>query len=180
MIYGERLRLRALEKEDLPKFVEWLNDPEVRENLFINHPLSMAEEEQWFGHMMEQPQYERPLCIEVKIEDDHWQLIGNLALMNISNVHRNAELGIMIGDKDYWNKGFGTEAIKVLVNHAFQNLNLHRIYLRVYDTNPRGVRCYEKAGFVHEGTQRDAIFKDGKYIGMHMMSVLSTEWEMNF
>lgn len=176
MIYGERLRLRALEKDDLPMFVAWLNDPEVRANLFVNHPLSMAEEEQWFEHVLKQPQYERPLCIEVKTENS-WHLIGNLALMDISNTHRKAELGIMIGDKAYWNQGYGTEAIKILVNHAFKELNLHRVFLRVYDTNPRGIRCYEKVGFRHEGTQREAIFKDGKYIDMHMMSVLSSEWE---
>ena len=178
MIYGERLRLRSLEKDDLPKFVEWLNDPEVRENLFVNHPLSMAEEEQWFEHVLKQPQYERPLCIEVQT-DEGWELIGNLGLMGISNTNRSAELGVMIGNKHHWNKGYGTEAITLLVNHAFKELNLHRVFLRVYDTNPRGRRCYEKVGFRHEGTLRDAIFKGGKYIDMHMMSVLSTEWELN-
>lgn len=176
MIYSERLRLRALERDDLPKFVVWLNDPEVRENLFIGHPMSMAEEEGWFEHMLKQPQLEHPLCIEVKAETG-WHLIGNLSLMDISNLHRSAELGIVIGDKEYWNQGYGTEAITTLVNHAFKELNLHRVYLRVYDTNPGGIRCYEKVGFRHEGTQRDAIFKGGQYINMHMMSVLSTEWE---
>lgn len=178
MIYGERLRLRAIEKEDLPKFVEWLNDPDVRENLFVNHPFSSAQEEKWFEDLLSQPVYERPLCIDVKTETG-WHMIGNLSLMDISNVNRSAELGIVIGDKDYWNQGYGTEAIHVLVNHAFKELNLHRVYLRVYDTNPRGMRCYEKVGFRHEGTQREAIFKDGRYIDMHMMSVLSTEWDMS-
>jgi len=176
MINGERIRLRALEKEDLPNFVEWLNDPEVRENLFANHPMSMAEEEQWFENMLKQPRYERPLCIEVKIEDG-WHLIGNLSLMDISNTNRNAELGIMIGDKSHWNQGYGTEAIRLLIDHAFNQLNLHRVFLRVYDTNPRGIRCYEKVGFQHEGTQREAIYKDGNYIDMHMMSILRTEWK---
>jgi diamine N-acetyltransferase len=93
MIYGERLRLRAIEKDDLPKFVEWFNDPEVRENLVRNHPMSMATEEQWFEHVLKQSEYERPLCIEVKTEDG-WHMIGNLSLMDISNVNRNAELAI--------------------------------------------------------------------------------------
>ena len=177
MIYGERLRLRALERKDLPLFVAWLNDPEVRENLFVSHPLSMAEEEIWFERMLKQSQLERPLCIEVK-SGDEWQVIGNLSLMDISNTNRNAELGIVIGDKNYWSQGYGTEAIRILVNHAFKELNLHRVYLRVYATNPRGIRCYEKVGFRHEGTQREAIFKNGKYIDMHMMSVLQTEWKI--
>lgn len=179
MIYGERLRLRAVEKEDLPAFVKWFNDPEVRENLFRNHPMSMVEEEQWFANILQQPQFERPLCIEVKTENGGWKMIGNLSLMGISYTNRSAELGVVIGEKEYWNKGYGTEALTLLVDHAFKELNLHRVFLRVYDTNPRGIRCYEKVGFRHEGTQRDAIFKGGKYIDMHMMSVLSTEWELN-
>lgn len=181
MIYGERIRLRALEKEDLPKFVEWLNDPEVRENLFANHPFSKAAEEKWFENMLTQPLFEQPLCIDIKsnneAEETIWHLIGNLSLMHISNTNRSAELGIMIGDKHHWNQGYGTEAIRLLIDHAFNQLNLHRIYLRVYDTNPRGIRCYEKVGFQHEGTQREAIFKEGNYIDIHMMSVLRTEWK---
>jgi RimJ/RimL family protein N-acetyltransferase len=178
MIIGERIRLRALERSDLPQFLTWLNDPEVTENLFLMHPLSMEEEEKWFEGMNKRPLYERPLCIEVR-EPDHWHLIGNLSLMDFQWTHRSAELGIVIGDKAHWNQGYGTEAINLLVKHAFDELNLHRVWLRVYDTNPGGMRCYEKVGFQHEGTLREAVYKHGEYINMHVMSILRHEWHQD-
>ena len=176
MIIGERIRLRALERSDLPQFLTWLNDPEVTENLFLMHPLSMEEEEKWFEGMNQRPLYERPLCIEVR-KPDHWHLIGNLSLMDFQWTHRSAELGIVIGDKTHWNQGYGTEAISLLVKHAFDELNLHRVWLRVYDTNPGGMRCYEKVGFQHEGILREAVYTHGKYINMHVMSILRHEWQ---
>lgn len=176
MIVGKNLRLRALEKEDLPKFVEWLNDPEVIENLFVDHPFSLAAEEQWFEGVMKSPMFERPLCIEVR-EGEHWKMIGNLSIMDINWQHRNGELGIVIGDKAEWGKGHGTEVISLYINHLFNELNLHRVWLRVYDANLAGIRCYEKVVFQHEGTLREAIYKHGQYIDMHVMSILSTEWK---
>jgi RimJ/RimL family protein N-acetyltransferase len=174
MIYGKRLRLRALERSDLPSFVNWLNDPDVTENLLLGHPLSTEEENQWYDALMKRSSYERPLVIDVQNGSD-WQMIGNLSLMDIDWQNRLAELGIMIGDKSAWNRGYGTEAIMLLVEYAFRELNLHRIWLRVYTTNPRGKRCYEKAGFHDEGTQRESIFKHGKYINVDVMSILSTD-----
>ena len=82
----------------------------------------------------------------------------------------------MIGDKTEWGKGYGTQAIRLFVDYLFKEVNLHRVFLRVYETNPAGIRCYEKVGFQHEGTQREAIFKHGRYIDMHMMSILSVDW----
>ncbi|NSW53152.1 MAG: GNAT family N-acetyltransferase [Anaerolineae bacterium] len=174
MIYGKRLRLRALERSDLPLFVRWLNDPEVTDNLLIGHPFSMDTENQWYEGMLQRSQYERPLVIELR-SGENWQMIGNLSLMDISWQHRSAELGIVIGEKSAWNQGYGTEAIQLLVKHAFDELNLHRIWLRVYQTNPRGRRCYEKAGFRLEGTERESIFKHGRYIDVDVMSILSTD-----
>lgn len=176
MIYGERIRLRAIEHDDLPCFVAWLNDPEVTENLLIAYPLSLAAEEKWFEQMMSQSQFERPLAIEVR-EGNGWKMIGNLSLMDISWHNSNAELGIVLGDKAEWDKGYGTEAIRLLVKYAFEELNLHRVSLRVYATNPRAIHCYEKAGFEMEGTLRDSIFRHGKYIDLHVMSILRPKWE---
>ena len=73
----------------------------------------------------------------------------------------------------------GTQAMRLYIDHLFNQLNLHRVSLLVYETNPAGIRCYEKVGFKHEGTLREAIFKHGHYINVHMMSILSTEWKNN-
>ena len=176
MIYGERIRFRAPERDDLPTFVRWINDPEVRAGLSLFLPMSMAEEEQWFDNMLKSPAEEHPLSIEVKNKND-WVIIGNIGLFGFDSIVRFAEAGILIGDKAYWNKGYGTEALKLLLKHGFETLNLNRIFLRVYEDNPRAIRCYEKVGFIHEGRMRQARFAQGKYVDILIMSVLREEWK---
>lgn len=82
----------------------------------------------------------------------------------------------MIGEKSYWNKGYGTEAVRLLAKHGFHTINLHRIYLRVLENNLRAIRAYEKAGFTHEGRQRQADYKNGMYIDLLVMSMLQSEF----
>lgn len=176
MIYGARVRLRPLERHNLPHFVEWLNDPEVIQGLSIYTPLSLDEEEIWYEQMLKQPKEERPLGIEIKYEDA-WKLIGNTGLFAIDWRNRSAELGIFIGDKAYWNRGLGTEAVGLILQHGFSTLNLHRIFLRVYSDNQRAIKLYEKNGFVHEGRQRQAEFHSGNYHDIIFMSMLRPEWE---
>lgn len=178
MIYGERIRLRAPEREDIPVFLEWFNDPEVTLTLFTLLPLSRVEEENWFNEMIKSPAAEHPLTIEVK-EKDGWKKIGNITFLKIDWIARSAEVGIAIGEKDYWNQGYGTEAMKLMLKHGFETLNLNRIYLQVYDFNQRGIRAYEKSGFVREGCMRQALHKQGKYHDILLMSVLRQEWEKN-
>jgi RimJ/RimL family protein N-acetyltransferase len=76
-----------------------------------------------------------------------------------------------------WNQGYGTDAMRLLLRHGFETLNLNRIMLDVYDTNPRAVRSYEKAGFIHEGRKRQGMYKNGRYIDILQMSVLREEWQ---
>jgi len=83
----------------------------------------------------------------------------------------------MIGDKSVWNQGLGTETISLLLKHGFETLNLNRIALKVYSDNPRARRTYEKTGFVHEGTLRQAVYKNGHYGDIELMSILRSEWD---
>ncbi|MCD6576659.1 MAG: GNAT family N-acetyltransferase [Anaerolineaceae bacterium] len=175
MIIGERVRLRAMEKEDLPAFVRWFNDPEVRRNLKMVQPLSMGQEENWYADMLKRPVDEHPLCIEAKQGED-WVFIGNLGFMRVNQHDRSAEIGISIGEKQFWNQGYGTEAMRLMIRHGFEDLNFNRIYLYVYETNPRGKRCYEKAGFKVDGRLRQARFLEGKYQDVFIMSILKSEW----
>ena len=175
MIYGKRVRLRHVEREDLNQFVEWLNEPEVRQGLSMYLPISHAEEEKWFESVLSSSRDEQPLAIEAQTGDG-WKLIGDCGFFHLDWRNRSAELGIFIGDKSYWNQGYGTEVMRLLLRIGFTTLNLHRIYLRVYDNNPRAVRVYEKTGFVHEGRQRQAEFQDGHYLDLILMSVLRPEW----
>lgn len=175
MLFSQRLRLRPIQRSDLPFFVEWLNDPEVRQ-FTVTIPLSLEEEEQWYEQMLKQPKPERPFAIEVR-EEGEWRLIGNITLFDLSWVNRSAEVGILIGDKRFWNRGYGREAMRLMVQHAFETLNLNRVYLRVDVENIRGIKSYEQAGFVKEGILRQANYRNGKYSDMMVMSVLRSEWQ---
>jgi RimJ/RimL family protein N-acetyltransferase len=181
MIIGDQIRLRAIEKDDLPFYVKWLNDPEVRLGLSMVLPLSMAEEEEWFENMLKRSPYERPLAIEIQPDPgkDKWVFVGNGGLFGIDWQNRVAEIGIHIGEKKYWDQGFGTRVMQLFIQHGFDNLNLNRIWLRVFETNPRAIRSYEKAGFVHEGKYRQGQYLEGKYVDVMIMSVLQSEWQGN-
>lgn len=176
MIYGERIRFRHTERADLPTFVRWFNDPEVCENLSVYLPMSLVDEEKWFEGRSQCHPEERILNIEAR-DGEGWTLIGNCSFVNFDRRVRSAEVGIVIGEKEYWNRGYGTETMQLLLKHGFENINLNRIQLRVYETNPRAIRVYEKVGFVHEGRLRQAQYKHGAYLDVLVMSVLRSEWE---
>lgn len=175
MIYGTRIRLRAIERSDLPLFVGWLNNPEVRQGLAHYRPFSQVEEERWFENMLERPGDEHPMVIEIS-EGDLWRPIGNCSYMDIDWRNRLAEVGIFIGEVGLWNQGYGSEAMVLLLKHGFDTLNLNRIFLRVFESNPRAIRCYEKAGFVLEGRLRQAEFQAGQFVDVLLMSILRQEW----
>jgi diamine N-acetyltransferase len=177
MIVGKKVRLRPIERGDLPRFVEWFGDPEVRRHLAIYLPFSLAQEERWFENL--QGRLERQEDVLLAIETADGVHIGNLGLHAINWKDRSAELGIAIGEKAYWNQGYGTDAIRTLLGLAFRELNLHRVFLRVDADNARAIRCYEKAGFQREGTSREAVFSEGSYRDQYVMSILESEFEFD-
>jgi len=175
MITGEIVRLRPIEREDVPRFARWFSDPEVRRHLFIYIPPSLAQEERWFERLQERLARNEDVVLAIEtLEGVH---IGNIGLHRINWKDRNAELGIVIGEKEYWDQGYGTDAIRTLLRFAFEEMNLHRVFLRVDADNLRGIRCYEKCGFRREGTLREIVFREGAYRDQLIMSVLRPEWE---
>jgi RimJ/RimL family protein N-acetyltransferase len=177
MTVGDKVRLRPLEREDLPRCVEWFSDPEVRRHLTVYLPFSMAQEERWFENLLDR--LERQEMVLMAIETSEGVHIGNLGLHAIDWKNRSAELGITIGDKTYWGQGCGTDSIRTLLRLGFEEMNLHRIFLRVDVDNARAIRCYEKVGFRREGTSRDAVFRDGRYYDQYVMSILESEVMFN-
>jgi RimJ/RimL family protein N-acetyltransferase len=175
LIVAGRIRLRAAEREDLPLFVLWLNDPEVRQGLEMYLPFSLTEEERWYERMLDRPAAEHVLVIDAK-DQDAWKSIGTCGFHNMDWRARSAEVGISIGEKSCWNQGYGTDVMRLMLQHGFDTLNLNRIFLRVYSNNQRAIRCYEKAGFVQEGCMRQAHYQDGNYLDILLMSVLHSEW----
>ncbi len=176
MIYGQRIRLRKVGRQDLESFTEWLNDPQVRMGITMYLPLSLEEEEDWYEQAIKRPPAERPLAIEIR-SGETWRLIGSCSLFDFDWRIRSAEFGILIGDKSCWNQGYGTEATRLILKHGFETLNLNRIMLRVMTNNPGARRAYQKAGYTLEGTLRQAAFVAGEYVDLEVMSVLCQEWK---
>lgn len=185
-ITSERLRLRAAEKADIPMFIRWISDPEVTEHLLLRLPMSLAEEEIWFENMIARPAAEHVYVIEARIPlseagaEAQWLPIGNTSFISILEIDRCAEIGIMLGEKSWWNKGYGTETMRTMLRHGFETLNLHRIWLQVYANNQRGMRAYEKAGFRREGIYREGHYQAGKYHDIILMSILRQEWDSQY
>ena len=109
------------------------------------------------------------------LQDD--RLIGDIGLDAVRNGHGDTFVGIGIGERDYWGKGFGTDAMRVVLRYAFTELNLHRVSLNVFEYNPRAVRSYVKAGFRHEGRARGVLHRAGRRWDLIYMGILREEWE---
>ncbi len=180
MIRGDRVVLRAITRDDLPVFVRWFNYPEVTQFLGGHMwPLSPESEERWFQRQLDA----QALILGIETaatEEEPGVLIGNISLMDSSDRNHHTELGIVLGEKAFWSKGYGRDAIKTLLRHAFDELNYHRVFLRVYDFNPRAVRCYEACGFRVEGRLRQHMFRHGQWHDEILMGVLRDEFHRLF
>ncbi len=167
------MRLRPPEERDLPLFVRWFNDPEVRYWLTMSDEpeLTLESEREWYEEMREDP-----ARVIWCIETEEGQPIGNLGLHAIDEGQGRATLGISIGDKEHWARGYGTDAIRQVLRYAFSELELRRVDLQVDEDNPRGIRCYEKCGFVREGLLRAHRLRQGRPVNMVVMAVLREEW----
>jgi RimJ/RimL family protein N-acetyltransferase len=176
MIIGKRVRLRGLEQSDLENMVRWMNDPEVIQNLLIYTPISNADEQIWYETMVKAPKEEHVYVIEV-LDGNKWTPIGSTGYHGIDWKNRSAEIGISIGEKKYWNHGYGRDTMRLMLRHGFNDLNLNRVFLYVFETNERAKHAYLASGFVEEGRLRQDIYKNGKFIDVFVMSVLRDEWQ---
>jgi RimJ/RimL family protein N-acetyltransferase len=171
MLTGERVTLRAIERDDLPRYVQWLNEPAILAFFGPNLPMSLEQETQWYENMLN----DGSVCnFAIEFDSQH---IGGAGLSNIDNRHRSAEVGLFIGVSDMWDKGLGGDTLRTLLRYGFEQHNLNRIYLRVFAENKRAVHLYEKLGFQHEGCWRQAEFRHGRYQDMLWMSILRQEWQ---
>jgi RimJ/RimL family protein N-acetyltransferase len=175
-----RLTFQSLDKAFLPRYVEWMRDPEVTHNLGVPMvPYALTDEEAWLENEFKRPIDERTMSILIQDgETSNLKLIGNGGYHAIDHREQSAEIGLFIADKAEWNKGYGTEAVQALIWHGFYHLNLHRIWLRVHAPNKGGIRAYEKAGMRHEGTLREAHYQEGKFVDVYIMSILRPEWDL--
>jgi RimJ/RimL family protein N-acetyltransferase len=173
MIEGKKVRIRAIEKMDIDEIMKWVNDPEVKDNLLMRYPISRFQEEKWIDRALEEnDQKNKTFAMETK----DGVYLGGIGLHGIDWENRKAEVGIVIGKKEYWNKGYGTDAMMTILDFAFNQMNLHRVFLRVFEFNVRGMKSYEKCGFKKEGILRDDRYRSGEYHDTIMMGLLKNEF----
>jgi RimJ/RimL family protein N-acetyltransferase len=171
---GNRLYLRNLKKEDLTdRYLSWLNNRETVEFMESGRfPVSMAELEKFHTKITES---ENDVIFAI-VDKSTGAHIGNIKIGNINRVHSYADLGILIGEKEFRGKGYGSEAINLVLEYAFNRLNLNKVILGTYADHTSAIKLYEKAGFKKEGTIRNLLFRDGKYHDKILMGILSEEF----
>ena len=171
-VIGERLYLRPLERGDAPVLQPWFNDPVVTENLMIRRPVSRDYEEGFLAGLAAD---EHRVILGIALRNSD-ALIGTIGLEDIDTVNRQANFGICIGERGEWGHGYGREATRLMVDYGFRQLNLHRVWLHVYETNLRAVRAYEAIGFRREGVLRQSRWQATRYVDTISMAVLRDEW----
>lgn len=166
---GDLVRLRAIEPTDGPDLNEELGDPEVLDGLLLPFPQSRAA----WREFVEASRGGDDLLLTIETLEDRTP-IGGCGLRRIDARARTADLGIWIA-KGSWDRGYGTDATRVLCRFAFRHMGLQRIQLDVFETNPRAVRAYEKVGFKEEGRLRRAHFVGGRHVDTIVMGLLAEE-----
>lgn len=173
MYNGNKVKLRAYCKDDIKLTQEYLNRFEIK-NLTpdIPYPLTLESKGKWYESMADSKD-----SYSFAIEDLKTGLyIGGCGINNIDWENSAVTIGIFIGNKDYLSKGYGTDAMKVLVKFIFDEMNINKIKLNVYSFNTRAIKCYEKCGFKKEGVLRQEIFREGKYYDEIVMGLLREEY----
>ena len=174
-LIGRQIYLSPISKEDISaEYVSWLNDKDVcRDNSHATFPNNI-EKTISYVDSVSRSNSEVVLAIRWKKNDEH---IGNISLQRINWVNRSAELAIIIGNKKYWNKGVGTEAYKLMIDYAFERLNLNRISSGQTLRNTGMINVCIKCGMKEEGIARESMFKEGEYLDTVTYSILSKEYE---
>lgn len=175
MLKGQRVILRAMTRDDLTRLAEFNNDVEVELSGGGDPPMpqSLARLQAEFEQRVSSGGRDGS---DFAIEADG-RFIGICALFNFDQTAHTCELGISIGDKDYWGRGFGRETVSVLLNYAFRLRNFHKVWLRVHGLNERAQRAYQSCGFVEEGRLRAHVWSNGVYDDLVHMGVLREEWQ---
>ncbi|MTI70824.1 MAG: GNAT family N-acetyltransferase [Firmicutes bacterium] len=171
-VVGEKVYLSPINIEDAKKYTEWINDLEISINLGNASEIYSLEKEKEILERISKEGYNFAI---VSLNKD--ELIGNCGLMHVDMKHGTAELGVFIGNKNYWSKGYGRESINLLLDYGFNLLNLNNIFLKVHSFNKRAVSCYKKCGFKEIGKRRQAYVVGNKKYDDIFMDILRTEFK---
>ncbi len=173
-LQGKLVYLRPLTSADLPQLAVWFNDPELRGQTGEVFPTDAAGMEEFLARV--HTDKER-VWFGIALQEND-RLIGETGLLRMFPAWRTTDLSIIVGDDSVRGKGYGREAMELLLDYAFGYLNFHRVAIGVVGSNQSAIRFYERAGFKREGVQRDGYFYDHKYQDFVMMSLLEDEYRV--
>lgn len=170
MIEGNKISLRSLTKADFNKTFKWHNNLELK-NLTLSHPFPVTDvqEEAWFDSILKD-RSNRTVYFGI-VEKSKNELIGIIFLTKINPINTNCWLGVFIGEEEARGEGFGKEAMKLIVDYAFNNLNLRKVSLEVIATNKSAIEVYKKLGYKIEGEMKNQVFNEGNYENVLIMSI---------
>jgi len=172
---GKLIFLRGLCSEDADGgYPLWFNSDDInKHNSHHRHPYSRTEAISYIEALSE----DRTKLVLAIVDKDTNRHIGNVALQDINNINRSANLAIIIGEKDFWGRGIAVEASRLIISHGFFELNLHRIDAGTSSENASAIAWLEKLGFIKEGHKRRAHYKNGCYHDILEYGILREEWE---
>ena len=175
-LQGEKVYLSPVAINDADTFVEWMNDFQVTDYTGRSSQLCSYEQEKlWVAEQVNQSSNFMAI-----VREDNDEVIGTISLNQLNFVDRTATLGIMIGKSENRSKGYGTEAIGLILDFAFNYLNLNSVFLTYLECNERARRCYDKVGFKEIGRRRKSRFINGKYYDQVMMDILAEEFKVEY
>ncbi|MFX1573816.1 MAG: GNAT family N-acetyltransferase [Promethearchaeota archaeon] len=173
-IEGELISLMPINSDHVHLYVKWINDPKVRLYSRSVVPRTIEEWKKLFLNMPEE-RIKTHIFFEIWHKKDKKPL-GDVGLFDINWFDKKAFIGLLIGEKEYWNKGIGTEAIKLTTNYGFKELNLNKLYATVYAPNKASCRCFEKNHFIKEAILKNDTFIENKYLDLYFYSILKEFW----
>ena len=175
MLEGQKTRLRAYTRDDLPLRRAFLNDTDLHRLVYpaIPFPSRPEDQEQWYESLDAKSREQYSFAIETR---DSTEYIGCCTVYDIDLKNRLASVGLFIG-KEHWRKGYGSDALRVILRFCFREINLNKVALKTYSFNTPAIQCFEKLGFKTEGVLRQELFRDGQFHDTLAMGVLRSEWD---
>jgi len=170
-LVGEKIYLSPRNAEDVEIFTEWMNDFFITDYTGRSYKIMTLQEEKEY---LEKASGDKNVFVIIDNQTD--KMIGTVGLHSVDHINRTATLGIFIGDKNYWSKGYGTEAVQLILDFGFNYLNLNNIELALMEFNQRALNCYKKCGFKEIGRRRKCKYINGKYWDSILMDILAEEF----
>jgi len=167
---AEAVTLTTIEEEDLPFLRDTINDPAVRAGVLYRPPLNLAQEREYFETVVcDDGSVNLLVCVD-------GEPAGTIGLEDIDEVNGTAEIGLFLAES-HWGKGVGTESARLITDFAFRERRLHRVYARVRTDDEASARIWEKLGYRHEATHREAVFHEGEHVDLELYAALADEWD---